>query len=51
MRLVKNLKAGQAHTENALILMLAGITVIGALTLLGLSVHEMWHTVIAAMPR
>ena len=51
MRLVKNLKAGQAHTEYALILVLVGITVIGALTLLGQSVHEMWHTVIAAMPR
>ena len=51
MRLVNNLKAGQAQTEYSLILTLVGITVIGALTLLGLSVHDMGHTVIAAMPR
>ncbi|TME45683.1 MAG: Flp family type IVb pilin [Chloroflexi bacterium] len=51
MGTVNSLKAGQAHTEYALILVLVGITVIGALTLLGQSVHEMWHTVIAAMPR
>jgi Flp pilus assembly pilin Flp len=51
MRTVNNLKAGQAHTEYALILVLVAITVIGALTLLGQSVHEMWHTITAAMPR
>jgi len=45
------LKAGQAHTEYSLIVMLIGITVIGALTLLGQSAHDMWHTVTAAMPR
>jgi Flp pilus assembly pilin Flp len=48
---VNTLKAGQAHTEYGLILMLIGLTVIGALTLLGQSVHEMWHTVTASMPR
>ena len=51
MNRVNKLKAGQGQTEYALILMLIGITVIGALTLLGQSVHELWHTVIAAMPR
>ena len=51
MRTVNNLTAGQAHTEYALILMLVGITVIGALTLLGQSVHDLWHTITAAMPR
>jgi Flp pilus assembly pilin Flp len=44
-------QAGQANTEYGLILMLIGITVIGALTLLGQQVHEMWHTIAAAMPR
>jgi Flp pilus assembly pilin Flp len=48
---VNYLKAAQANTEYALILMLIGITVIGALTLLGQSVHEMWRTITAAMPR
>src|ERR1700737_4931763 len=48
---VNILKAGQAHTEYAVILVLIGITVIGALTLLGQSVHEMWRTITAAMPR
>ena len=48
---VNKLKAGQANTEYGLILILIGITVIGALTLLGQSVHEMWHTITAAMPR
>jgi Flp pilus assembly pilin Flp len=47
---VSNLQAGQAYTEYALILVLIGITVIGTLTLLGQSVHEMWHTITAAMP-
>ena len=51
---VKKLKAGQAgqgNTEYGLILMLIGITVIGALTLLGQSVHELWHSITTAMPR
>jgi Flp pilus assembly pilin Flp len=48
---VRNLQSGQAHTEYGLILMLIGLTVIGALTLLGQSVHELWHSVQAAMPR
>ena len=48
---MNTLKAGQAHTEYSLIVMLIGITVIGALILLGQSVHEMWHTITAAMPR
>jgi len=51
MRLVNMLKAGQAHTEYALILVLIGITVIGALTLLGQSVQELWRTITSAMPR
>ena len=42
---------GQANTEYGLILMLIGITVIGALTIPGQQVHEMWHTIAAAMPR
>ena len=42
---------GQAQTEYGLILMLVAITVIGALTILGQQVHEMWHTIAAAMPR
>ena len=44
-------QAGQANTEYGLILMLIGITVIGALTILGQQVHDMWHTIAAAMPR
>jgi Flp pilus assembly pilin Flp len=48
---VKKLEAGQAHTEYSLILMLIGITVIGALILLGQSVHDLWHAITAAMPR
>ena len=51
MSRVSNLKAGQANTEYGLILMLIGLTVIGALTILGQQVHEMWHTIAAAMPR
>jgi Flp pilus assembly pilin Flp len=47
---VKSLKAGQAYTEYGLILLLIGITVIGALTLLGQSVREMWHGITTAMP-
>jgi len=48
---VNNLEAGQAQTEYSLIVMLIGITVIGTLILMGQSVHDMWHTVTAAMPR
>jgi Flp pilus assembly pilin Flp len=47
---VNKLKAGQASTEYGLILTLIGITVIGALTLLGQSVHDLWHTIIVAWP-
>jgi len=50
MRPVRKLKAGQAHTEYSLILVLIGITVIGALTLLGQSVHELWHTITVGWP-
>jgi Flp pilus assembly pilin Flp len=48
---VKKLEAGQAHTEYGLILFLIGITVIGALILLGQSVHDLWHAITTAMPR
>jgi Flp pilus assembly pilin Flp len=48
---VSTLKAGAAYTEYSLILMLIGITVIGALTLLGQSVYELWHNITATMPR
>jgi len=48
---VKKLKEGQAYTEYGLILILIGLTVIGALTLLGQSVHELWHSITTAMPR
>jgi Flp pilus assembly pilin Flp len=47
---VRNLKAGQAYTEYSIILFLIGITVIGALVLMGQQVHIMWHTISAAMP-
>ena len=43
-------QAGQAYTEYGLILVLVGITVIGALTLMGQQVGGMWHTISAAMP-
>ena len=43
-------QAGQAYTEYSLILVLVGITVIGALTIMGQQVHAMWHTISAAMP-
>ena len=43
-------QTGQAHTEYGLILVLVGITVIGALTLMGQQVGGMWHTISAAMP-
>jgi Flp pilus assembly pilin Flp len=48
---VNKLQAGQAHTEYGLILLLIGITVIGALILLGQSVHDLWHAITTAMPR
>jgi Flp pilus assembly pilin Flp len=48
---VKQLKRGQGYTEYGLILMLIGLVVIGALTLLGQSVHELWHSITTAMPR
>ena len=44
-------QAGQAYAEYGLILILIGITVIGALTIMGQQVHAMWHTISAAMPR
>jgi Flp pilus assembly pilin Flp len=48
---VNTLKAGQAYVEYGLILMLIGLTVIGALTLLGQSVNELWHNITTSMPR
>jgi len=48
---VNTLKAGQSYVEYGLILMLIGLTVIGALTLLGQSVHELWHNITTSMPR
>jgi Flp pilus assembly pilin Flp len=43
-------QAGQAYTEYGLILVLIGITVIGALTIMGGQVYTMWHSITAAMP-
>jgi len=48
---VKKGRRGQGYTEYGLILMLIGLVVIGALTLLGQSVHELWHNITTAMPR
>ena len=48
---VNKLKRGQGYTEYGLILMLIGLVVIGALTLLGQQLHELWHSIQAAMPR
>ncbi len=48
---VKKLKRGQGYTEYGLILMLIGLVVIGALTLMGQSLHELWHNITTAMPR
>jgi Flp pilus assembly pilin Flp len=48
---VNKLKAGQGYVEYGLILMLIGLTVIGALTLLGQQLHELWHSITTAMPR
>lgn len=45
-----NGQAGQAYTEYGLILVLIGITVIGALTIMGGQVYTMWHSISAAMP-
>ena len=43
-------QSGQAYTEYGLILLLIGITVIGALLLLGQQVFAMWHHVSVSMP-
>jgi hypothetical protein len=43
-------QACQAYTEYGLILVLVGITVIGALTIMGQQVGGMWHTISASMP-
>lgn len=43
-------QAGQAYTEYGLILVLVGITVIGALTIMGQQVHGMWHSISVAIP-
>ncbi len=48
---MKRLKRGQGYTEYGLILMLIGLVVIGALTLLGQSVHDLWHNITTSMPR
>jgi Flp pilus assembly pilin Flp len=48
---VKRHKRGQGYTEYGLILMLIGLVVIGALTLMGQQVHELWHSITTAMPR
>ena len=48
---VKRLKRGQGYTEYGLILMLIGLVVIGALTLMGQSVHDLWRNITTAMPR
>lgn len=48
---MNTLKAGQTYVEYGLILMLIGLTVMGALSLLGQSVHELWHDITTSMPR
>jgi pilus assembly protein Flp/PilA len=48
---VKKRKRGQGYTEYGLILMLIGLVVIGALTLLGQQVHDLWHSITTSMPR
>ncbi len=48
---VNKLNAGQGYVEYGLILMLIGLTVIGALMLLGQQVHDLWHSITTAMPR
>jgi pilus assembly protein Flp/PilA len=47
---VKHLKRGQGYAEYGLILMLIGLVVIGALTILGQQVHDLWHNITSAMP-
>ncbi len=47
---MKRLRRGQGYTEYGLILMLIGLVVIGALTLMGLSVHELWRNITTSMP-
>ncbi len=44
-------QAGQAYTEYGIILVLIAITVIGAVTLLGQQVYDMWHHISTSMPR
>jgi Flp pilus assembly pilin Flp len=48
--MMKRFSRGQAYTEYGLILVLVGITVIGALTIMGQQVGGMWHTISASMP-
>ncbi|TME85890.1 MAG: Flp family type IVb pilin [Chloroflexi bacterium] len=48
---MKRLKRGQGYTEYGLILMLIGLVVIGALTLMGQSVQELWRNITTSMPR
>jgi len=48
---VNTLKRGQGYTEYGLILMLIGLVVIGALTLLGQQLHDLWHSITTSMPR
>jgi len=48
---VKKVQRGQGYTEYGLILMLIGLVVIGALTLMGQSVHDLWHNITTSMPR
>ncbi len=48
---MKRLERGQGYTEYGLILMLIGLVVIGALTLMGQSVQELWRNITTSMPR
>ena len=48
---MKRLKRGQGYAEYGLILMLIGLVVIGALTLMGQSVQELWRNITTSMPR
>ena len=48
---VKKVQRGQGYTEYGLILMLIGLVVIGALTLMGQSVHDLWHNITTSIPR
>lgn len=43
-------QSGQAYTEYGVILALIAITVIGALTILGQQVFQMWHQISTSMP-